>query len=373
MSILYVNTGSSANKGDGDSLRVAFTKINHDFDEVLGIISTCTTNLSQPVIPSADLIYNLGAPDLEWNTLYTGQSIYMAGNELTVTATGILINGEPISNGSGIGSIGYTGSVGGQGPQGIIGYTGSIGNLGVQGPQGYTGSVGPYGYTGSIGDIGPQGPQGVQGVIGYTGSAYIPVPDNTPVISVEFFNYINTNTALLSYTGTTTSTLAMIMAVNDSSTPYVVSTNNATNTWTFSAQGSLTVPTYDYTRKSISGTIETVYGDPYSSYGEASASEVTVYTASSEEIVGLKMTLRIQYQGHLEMVEISAVKPFDNSIVDYLVYGSVKSDSTATETTIAVNLDSNNFLRVQAQPPFDAYFTYSVTEYHKTEDITVRG
>ena len=32
MPILYVNTGSAANKGDGDSLRVAFSKINQNFN-----------------------------------------------------------------------------------------------------------------------------------------------------------------------------------------------------------------------------------------------------------------------------------------------------------------------------------------------------
>ena len=34
MTILYVNTGSSTNAGDGDSLRTAFTKINANFGEV---------------------------------------------------------------------------------------------------------------------------------------------------------------------------------------------------------------------------------------------------------------------------------------------------------------------------------------------------
>lgn len=52
--------------------------------------------------------------------------------------------------------IGYTGSVGFVGSQGVIGYTGSVGFVGSQGVTGFAGSVG---FTGS------------QGVIGYTGSA----------------------------------------------------------------------------------------------------------------------------------------------------------------------------------------------------------
>jgi hypothetical protein len=34
MTITYINTGTSANAGDGDSLRTAFTKINANFAEI---------------------------------------------------------------------------------------------------------------------------------------------------------------------------------------------------------------------------------------------------------------------------------------------------------------------------------------------------
>ena len=41
MAFLYINTGTSANKGDGDSLRTAFTKINYNFSQVS--VSTSST------------------------------------------------------------------------------------------------------------------------------------------------------------------------------------------------------------------------------------------------------------------------------------------------------------------------------------------
>ena len=45
MSILYVNTGSSANKGDGDSIRLAFGKINRNFGLLSGVgTDTVTIN-----------------------------------------------------------------------------------------------------------------------------------------------------------------------------------------------------------------------------------------------------------------------------------------------------------------------------------------
>lgn len=41
--ILYINTGTSANKGDGDSLRLAFHKVNKNF-EILGVTTGFNTN-----------------------------------------------------------------------------------------------------------------------------------------------------------------------------------------------------------------------------------------------------------------------------------------------------------------------------------------
>jgi len=294
------------------------------------------------------------------------------------------------------GIAGFTGSVGALGPQGLtgsIGYTGSIGIQGPQGPQGFTGSVGDIGFTGSVGALGPQGfigsvgdqgPLGYTGSVGgqgyagsqgdqgYTGSSGISLSGEASVVSLNLTNNINSSTSTLSYAGTDTNSLAVIMAVNDSSSPYVISTNNAANNWVFDKQGGLTVPAYNNSSKTVSGTTDIVYGDPYSSYVSTSTGQTTIYTASSEDIVALKMSLRIQYLGHIEMVEVSAVKPFDNSIVDYVTYGNVKSDSTATDTIITVTLDLNNVMHVQAQPPFDAYFTYTVVEYNKTNDLTVR-
>jgi hypothetical protein len=36
MTILYINTGTSANAGNGDSIRLAFTKVNNNFEDLLG-------------------------------------------------------------------------------------------------------------------------------------------------------------------------------------------------------------------------------------------------------------------------------------------------------------------------------------------------
>ena len=56
MAIQYVNTGTSANKGDGDTLRVAFGKINSNFSQLTTLIedssATITVNSFPPLDPT---------------------------------------------------------------------------------------------------------------------------------------------------------------------------------------------------------------------------------------------------------------------------------------------------------------------------------
>ena len=106
MTFQYINTGSGANAGDGDSIRAAFTKVNNNFEQL-----------------------EMG---------YAGSGGFGPGYT---------------------GSRGYIGYAGSSGAYAGVGYTGSFGNIGYTGSRGvgYTGSTGTIGYTGSIG-------------VGYTGS-----------------------------------------------------------------------------------------------------------------------------------------------------------------------------------------------------------
>jgi len=148
MSIQYVNTGSSANKGDGDSLRTAFGKINFNFSQLSSLIgassATITVNAFPPlnptegelwfditsgrsfiyydntwvdsnppainpipwttvtshIIPGADLTYDLGSVNKQWRSLYVGTStIYLGGTALSVSGGTITVNGNPVSGG----------------------------------------------------------------------------------------------------------------------------------------------------------------------------------------------------------------------------------------------------------------------------------
>lgn len=98
----YINTGSSPNSGDGDSLRSAFTKININFKELStlsntvleyadSLISSSTVfttstlkkglftteldgngnlNVSGHLLPTATNVFNLGSDVKRWNTVY---------------------------------------------------------------------------------------------------------------------------------------------------------------------------------------------------------------------------------------------------------------------------------------------------------------
>ena len=50
MTINYINTGSGPNRGDGDSLRVAFTKINNNFEQVISELSVIESGSTSTLV-----------------------------------------------------------------------------------------------------------------------------------------------------------------------------------------------------------------------------------------------------------------------------------------------------------------------------------
>jgi hypothetical protein len=117
MAIQYINTGTSPNAGNGDTLRLAFTKINHNFR----VLSSTTAS-----------------------TLVNGSYTLALSTSGQVLLNGTLFRGYTGSAGGGTTGNGYTGSAGADG----VGYAGSRGDLG------YVGSQGNLGYAGSAGTNG---------------------------------------------------------------------------------------------------------------------------------------------------------------------------------------------------------------------------
>ncbi len=125
-----IDLGTSPNRGDGDPLRTAFTKINNNFTELYDAIgigdesitigsfefagNTITTEDSSrieiaqevritsdltmrgSIVPEIDNHYDLGSPVNQWRSLYlTGNTVYFSGVPLRVSDDGTLfINGQ---------------------------------------------------------------------------------------------------------------------------------------------------------------------------------------------------------------------------------------------------------------------------------------
>ena len=132
-----INIGTSANKGNGDPLRTAFTKINENFTELytaLGLnvdgtlnlgafefagsvmsttdstaitidqATTVTSNLTVggDILPSLANGGNLGSSAAPWRSLYvSNNTIYLGGIPLSLDANNKLtVNGLPITGGT---------------------------------------------------------------------------------------------------------------------------------------------------------------------------------------------------------------------------------------------------------------------------------
>ena len=86
-----VNIGTSANKGDGDPLRLAFTKINSNFSELYAGNFVEPTALNSSLIANADGTLSLGSATNQWQNLYVKDFIYLDGKRISMSAGGALM------------------------------------------------------------------------------------------------------------------------------------------------------------------------------------------------------------------------------------------------------------------------------------------
>jgi hypothetical protein len=199
MAIQYINTGTSPNSGNGDTLRLAFTKINHNFGELysdlLSAVPSAVGEAGRLLASDGSKIIWVNAPssDLLISGTYTF-ALSTSGN--------ITLNGEPVLQ------QGYTGSGGTETyvsdiapittATGALWFNSTTGRTYIRfdnawvdaspNEPGYTGSAGPMGYAGSMGYqgvIGYAGSVGPQGCLGYVGSQGNPGADGTSVRIVD--------------------------------------------------------------------------------------------------------------------------------------------------------------------------------------------
>lgn len=95
--INFINTGSSANKGDGDTLRTAFNKINSNFRYLSTFTGASFNGVGESIIPLTSSTYDLGSLFSPWGFVYTYYGIRIAGNTISInTAGNIEVNGSEI-------------------------------------------------------------------------------------------------------------------------------------------------------------------------------------------------------------------------------------------------------------------------------------
>ena len=86
-----INIGTSANKGDGDPLRTAFTKANNNFDELYAGNFVSPTSLASNLISAEDGTHDLGSATNQWGDLHVKDFIYLGGKKLSMSSGGALL------------------------------------------------------------------------------------------------------------------------------------------------------------------------------------------------------------------------------------------------------------------------------------------
>jgi hypothetical protein len=91
-----INIGASANDGSGDPLRVAFDKINDNFDELYATEHDLSS-ISQSIIPDTDVAYDLGSATNRFRDLYlSGSTIDLGGTTLSISGGALQVGGAPV-------------------------------------------------------------------------------------------------------------------------------------------------------------------------------------------------------------------------------------------------------------------------------------
>jgi hypothetical protein len=141
-----------------------------------------------------------------------------------------------------------------------------------------------------------------------------------------------------------------------------------------SSTGTLEYASVDDQQQALTGTTTTVYGDPYTIEINPGLTDI-IWTATSANVVGFKMTARVQVGNaspftNIELADITCTSDGNgtNSTISYTISNRVKSNIAAPDTGFVVNTNGAGALIVQATNTNSQveYFTHSVTEFNKT-------
>ena len=122
--------------------------------------------------------------------------------------------------------------------------------------------------------------------------------------------------------------------------------------------------------------LNNITGDPFAANIYDSTSNVTLWTASSDEVVGAKLTVRVVYATsgwqNTEMLDIMIAKNYPDGTPAFTVSNRVKTNPAYSDTLIDVTLTGGNVLQVISSAPSGAgnnvYWTCSATSFNQTLD-----
>ena len=124
--------------------------------------------------------------------------------------------------------------------------------------------------------------------------------------------------------------------------------------------------------------INNITGDPFAAYTPGTGN-VTVWTASSADVVGAKLLVRVAYFDsgtsswqNTEMLEIMAAKTWPNGTPVFTVSNRIKTNPAYNNVLIDVGLAAGNVMQVISSAPSGAgnsvYWTCSATSFNQTFD-----
>ena len=124
--------------------------------------------------------------------------------------------------------------------------------------------------------------------------------------------------------------------------------------------------------------INNITGDPFAAYASGTGN-VTVWTASSADVVGAKLMVRVVYFDtgimswqNTEMLEIMAAKTYPNGTPLFTVSNRIKTNDAYSSVPIDVTLTSGNVMQVISSAPSgtgnNVYWTCSATSFNQTFD-----
>ena len=131
------------------------------------------------------------------------------------------------------------------------------------------------------------------------------------------------------------------------------------------------------THEVTTGSPNNITGDPYAAYNDyGSTANVTVWTASSDQVVGAKLTVRVVYASsgwsNTEMLDITAAKNYPDGTPVFTVSNRVKTNPAYSDTLIDVILGEGNVMQVISSAPDGVgnavYWTCSATSFNQTFD-----